>query len=141
MEKKILYRFSKMDLRQFATFEENYGDGKDIAMNCAYQFAYSSENNIVRSVLSLKMSKNELPLIKAELDIYFGLHPESAAAMTDEEYVVLPANLLRQFASLCYGSMRGILYVKTQGTPLSDIILPPSNMQDIFTEPIRIRHG
>ena len=53
--------------------------------------------------------------------------------MIDDDCVVLLTSLMTLFASLGYGSMRGVIYAKTMGTPLEKIILPPNDVQNIFT--------
>ena len=64
---------------------------------------------------------------------------ESVASMIEDDCVVLPTNLMTQFASLGYGSMRGVIYAKTMGTPFENIILPPNDVQNIFTVPAKFR--
>ncbi|MDE7474920.1 MAG: hypothetical protein K2M71_04775, partial [Duncaniella sp.] len=84
----------------------------------------------------IKISSHKKDILKADLDSIFQLAPQSVKNLKDGEDIVLSPALLIQFASLSYGSLRGILYAKTMGTPLSKIILPPNNFSNIFTEPL-----
>lgn len=77
--------------------------------------------------------------MKAELKSYFNIMPESVASMIEDDCVVQPTSLMTQLASLGYGSMRGVIYAKTMGTPLEKIILPPNDVQNIFTTPVKFR--
>ncbi|MDO5447972.1 MAG: hypothetical protein Q4F34_09360, partial [Prevotellaceae bacterium] len=56
---------------------------------------------------------------------YFNIQPESIAILTQDGKILFPPQLLVQFASLCYGAMRGVIFTKTQGSVLSNYVLPP----------------
>ena len=140
MADQIYYRFIKLELTQFATFEADYiDDGKPLELSSSFQFAYSSDDDVVCCATTVVISKGNSPILKAELKSYFNIQPESVTSMIEDDYVVLPTNLMTQFASLGYGSMRGVIYAKTMGTPLEKIILPPNDVQNIFTVPAKFR--
>jgi len=50
----------------------------------------------------------------------------------DNVDLIAPAELLAQFASLTYGAIRGVIFAKTMGTALNNIILPLNNSLLIF---------
>ena len=140
MADQIFYRFIKLDLTQFAIFEANYvDDEKPLDLSNSFQFAYSYDNDVVCCATTVVITKENRPILKAELDSYFNIMPESVTSMMDDDCVVLPTSLMTQFASLGYGSMRGVIYAKTMGTPLEKIILPPNDVQKIFTAPVKFR--
>ena len=78
MDLQVKYKYNKIELEQFAMFEEN--DNPEIA-------------SIVR------------------------LHKDGQ--------IIFAPQLLVQFASFCYGTMRGVIYTKTLGSSLNNYILPP----------------
>ena len=80
---------------------------------------------------------NGNPLIKADLDAYFSIAPSSVAKLTDDGCIVLSEGLQAQFASLSYGTMRGVIFCKTLNTPLNKIILPPNDVSSIFISPVK----
>lgn len=137
MDKGIFYRFAGLDLRQFATFEDGYSeDSKEIDISCKFTFAYNFVQNNVCCTNSICVSKEGDILIKADLDAYFAINPDSVAALTDGEAVVLPPELQAQFASLAYATMRGVIYAKTIGSPLNKIILPPNDVMEVLKSPL-----
>ncbi|MCF0204357.1 MAG: hypothetical protein HUK12_03505 [Muribaculaceae bacterium] len=75
--------------------------------------------------------------MKAELDAFFSMNPASVDDLSENECIVIPNDLQAQFASLTYGSMRGIIFAKTIGTPLNHIILPPNDVLSAIQSPIR----
>lgn len=140
METAIGYKFVELDLKQFATFEENYNSSdQDVKIMCKFTFAYNFVQNIICCSNSIIISKDGDHLIKADLDAYFAVEPSSLASLTEDNEIVLPVGLQAQLASLTYGTMRGIIFAKTLNTPLNKIILPPSDVLSIFHQPIKLK--
>jgi hypothetical protein len=136
MENKIFYKFIKLDLAQFATFccDNAVGD-EPLVLSNSFKFSYNFDEEVVCCTTMIVVTKGDAPMLKAELNSYFKIQTESVKAITNDDSVSLPIELMTQFASLCYGSMRGVLYIKTIGTPLNDMVLPPSDIQNLFTSP------
>ncbi len=139
MDKGIYYRFARLDLKQFATFEDGYTeDGREIGISCKFTFAYNFSENIVCCTNSISIVKGGDILVKADLDAYFVLNPDSAISLLDGDALVIPSELQAQFASLTYGTMRGIVFAKTLGSPLNNIVLPPNDVLEVIKAPLRI---
>lgn len=134
MEGQVLYKYSKMEIEQFAMFEENYKQEiQEVQFQTEAQFSFDKGNSVLCSKIVVNMSAVEKPLVKAELKSYFNIQPESIAILTQDGKILFPPQLLVQFASLCYGAMRGVIFTKTQGSVLSNYVLPPvyfSNLID-----------
>lgn len=138
MGKGIYYRFSKIELTQFATFEDKYNeDASEIEISCKFTFAYNFEQNMVCCSNMVSFIKNDIPFLKANLDVYFSISPSSVSELTEDNAIILSPELQAQFASLSYGTMRGVIFSKTMGTPLNNIILPPNDVMSIITQPVR----
>lgn len=113
-------------LEQFAMFEENCNpEPKEVQFQTEAQFSYDTDNYTLCSKIIVNMSAQEKPLVKAELKSYFNLLPESVESLCKDGRITFAPPLLVQFASLCYGSIRGVIYTKTMGTPLNSFIVPP----------------
>ena len=126
MENQVLYKYSRMEIEQFAMFEGNYTpDMQEVQFQTEAQFSFDKGNSVLCSRIVVTMSSQEKPLIKSELKSYFNIQPESIDALRMEGKIMFPPQLLVQFASLCYGSMRGVIFTKTQGNALNNYILPP----------------
>ena len=139
MDKGIYYRFSDLDLKQFATFEDGYAeDRREITISCKFTFGYNFSQNIVCCSNSVSIAKEGDALVKADLDAYFAINPESVASISEADAVVLPPELQAQFASLTYGTIRGVIFAKTLGSPLSKIVLPPNDVLEVMKTPLRI---
>lgn len=126
MEHQLMYRYSKMDLSQFAIFDENCNQPMDeVQFNTEAQFSFDKDSSVLCSTIVVNASFSDKPIMKAELRSYFDIHPDSIEGMRNNGHILFLPHSLVQFASLCYGSMRGIIFSKTQGTVLSQYILPP----------------
>lgn len=126
MEGQVLYKYSRMEIEQFAMFEENYTQEiQEVQFQTEAQFSFDKGNSVLCSKIVVNMSAVEKPLVKAELKSYFNIQLESIAALTQDGRILFPPQLLVQFASLCYGSMRGVIFAKTHGSTLCNYVLPP----------------
>ena len=133
MEKEILYQFISMALVQFATFEDCYvEDDEDIEITNKFQFSYNFDENVMCCTSSVSLSKESRIFLKADLASYFVIEPSSAESLKESEDFIAPSELLAQFASLTYGSIRGVIFAKTMGTALNNIILPPNDVRNLF---------
>ena len=133
MEKEILYQFISMELVQFATFEDCYVENdEDIEITNKFQFSYNFDENVMCCTSSVSLGKENRIFLKADLASYFGIEPNSAKSLKESEDFIAPAELLAQFASLTYGSIRGVIFAKTMGTALNNIILPPNDVRNLF---------
>ena len=133
MNQHVLYKFSKMELEQFAVFEENYSSEiKEVAFKTEVQFSFDKLNNILCSKVIVNVLQNTKLLVKAELRSFFNIKAESIKEITEDNKIIFFPPLLVQFASLCYGSMRGVLFAKTMGTPMSSFILPPAFLSNLI---------
>ncbi len=125
MEQQVMYKYNKMELEQFAMFEENYNSTAEVQCQTETQFSFDKEHSILCCRITINMLQDNNLIIKSELKSYFDIKPESIEGLRKDNRILFAPPLLVQFASLCYGSMRGVIYAKTIGNPLNNIILPP----------------
>lgn len=126
MDTQVLYKYIRMELEQFAMFEENYSsEVKEIQFQTESQFSFDKENSVLCSRVVVNISASDKPLVRTELKSYFEILPDSVVCLRQDNKIVFVPALLVQFASLCYGSLRGVIFTKTSGTPLANYILPP----------------
>lgn len=136
METPILFKFVKMDLTQFATFESlDSSEKARLEILNRFQFAYNFSEHLVNCKTIIEVNKSEDILLKAELDSFFQIDPECSSVIESDEEAVIPQGLLAQFASLAYGSLRGVIYFKSKGTLFENFILPPNDLTSVFVKP------
>ena len=136
MKNQIQSRYRQIDVAQFAMFMENYSNRiKEVAFKTDTQFTFDKEQNVICARMDVTVLKDELPLLKVELCNYFEITADSIENIRHEDSYVFTPPILIQFASLCYGTLRGVLHVKTLGTPLNNFILPPMYFDGVIDSP------
>ena len=124
-----------MDIQQFATFEENYSDKRtEVEISNNFQFSYNFEDRTVKCVTSVIFTQDKAVILKCELASFFYLERETAESLVKDNVFRATSELLSQFASLTYGSIRGVIFTKTIGSPLNKIILPPNDIRSVFCD-------
>ena len=120
---QLLYKYAKIDLEQFAIFEENMSSPiSEVAFENMFRFDYDT----LCCKLVLTMMDGDKTLLRSVMCSYFLIAKESVKQITnDKAQLIFTPIVLAQFASLNYGSMRGALSLKCQNTPLADYVLPP----------------
>lgn len=136
MEQIIKYRYNKMELTQFAMFEESLDKSvNEVQFQTEVQFSFDKQNSVLCCRVTVNMLQEEKPLLKAELCNYFDIPEQTKEALNREGKLEFPIPLLVQFASLGYGSIRGVLFAKTTGSPLADFVLPPVYFDKLINNP------
>lgn len=85
----------------------------------------------------MSFSQDSRVFLESELQTFYSIDKESIEGMTNGNELVVPRGLLCQFASLAYGSYRGVLYMKTLNTPMNNLILPPLYLDEVIKEDVR----
>lgn len=134
---EIRYRYCKIELEQFAIFEDTCPDDlKDTDLRTAVQFSFDPEQHIICCCISVTLLHDSKILLKCQLNSYFDIDPESVdKAIRQDKLYIFDIPALIQFASLCYGSMRGVIYAKTMNTPFNMFILPPVYFSSMIDKP------
>lgn len=134
--KNVMYKYAKIELEQFAMFEENLKEVQgEIQLQTESQFGYDKEQDVLCSKIVVTFVNAKMPLMRCVSNSYFKIHPDSIKELTNADgNIVFPTNTLVQFASLNYGSLRGMIHLKTLGTKLSDYILPSVFFNEIITK-------
>lgn len=124
---QLYYKYVKINLEQFAIFEENIPQIlNDIKYQTQAQFDYDKVQNVLCSKITITLSENIKPLMKVVLCSYFSISKASVEQIRNKDNcLIFTPQILVQLASLNYSSLRGVLYLKTLGTKLADYILPP----------------
>ena len=130
---QLEYRLTRINTNRFDIHADNLKDG-DAEFRTDLQFAYSNNPHLVRCRMTINMLQQGSPLIESEVDCHFEINANSAKALRQGDNVVIPAAILIQFASLCYGTMRGIIHTKTEGMPINRFILPPMYFHEIINQ-------
>jgi hypothetical protein len=129
-----------MDLTQFSPEWDRY-DAEDhsVGIETNFNFSFNKSEGILKCATNLTFIQNNQIFLKSELQTFFEILKESIDELTNENVITIPKGLLCQFASLAYGSFRGVVYMKTINTALSNLILPPMYLDEVIKGDMKIQ--
>lgn len=138
MEKQIQlqYRYLRIADDQFATFEENYNPTSNVEFQNSVSFSYDYDNKLLSCLDTITFMQEEKVILKLGLSSYFMLHPDCVSELMNDGKLCCPKEFLWQFASLNYGSIRGVLYERTKDSELNALILPPFYFDQLIKDGI-----
>ena len=84
---QLLYKYAKIDLEQFAIFEENISSPiGEVKFECVVQFDYDKEHDVLCSKLIMTMKDGDKTLLRAVMCSYFISSKESVEQITIDFY-------------------------------------------------------
>ena len=129
-----------MDLTQFSPEWERFDSSNDsIGIETNFNFSFNKTEGILRCATKLTFIQENQPFLKCELQSFYEIAKESIEELTNENIITIPRGLLCQFASLAYGSFRGVIHMKTVNTALCNLILPPMYLDEIIKSDMKIQ--
>lgn len=132
---ELYYRFSSIHLDQFAVFEDAFSAGCEMSLSSNLNFRFDENSNQLICSFGVQVAMNPGDtVLKAEVSCGFEVREDSLAALTKDDSVVFPTDMLGHVASLSYSTLRGIVYVKLDGTKLQDMVLPLQNIYPNITQ-------
>ncbi len=140
MNNSIQYKFIKIDLTQFSPEWDRYdSENQTVGIETNFNFSYNKSEGVLRCTTSLHFIQEDQVFLNTELQTFYEISKESIEDLVSENVLTIPKILLCQFASLAYGSYRGVLYMKTINTPLSNLILPPMYLNEVIKDDMQIQ--
>ena len=133
MNQQILYKYVKVETEQFAIFEENFKqDVTDSMFQVETYFSFNQAQGVLVNRMAVIVLQQSSVILKIAMMDYFKIAEESLSALTNDNRINFPQSFLQQLASLSFGTLRGVLVAKTEGTKLSNLILPPTYIGNLI---------
>ena len=127
------FNMVKITTKQFAIVNEPNNDSDKIGMELGFNVNYSMNmHRIGVSPMLTLLGENNKKLLILELFCEFEIHPEDWEEMIDEKKLVVPKDFLEYLISQSIGTMRGVLYCKSEDTPFSTFVLPSINVSNLI---------
>lgn len=136
--KDLQYRLAGFDLMQFSPTYEKISEQDTIEGNYGFDFAYNKDSNTVRATVNLNLTHEGESVLTVQFATFIEIKKESADAMIKDNTITFKKEHLAQFASFGYGALRGVMYLKTINTPIANVILPPLELDNLFTNSLTI---
>ncbi|RGN41932.1 MULTISPECIES: hypothetical protein [unclassified Bacteroides] len=126
----IPYKISHIETKQFAVFPDVLVYGETIGTSVDFSFTVNTDRTGIRAVGTFKYEQKQNLLLILELACYFDISPEGWDKVKEDNKWVIPVDFLRYMATIVVGAARGIIHIKTEGTVLNTVVLPPINLQE-----------
>ena len=137
---ELYYRFSSIHLDQFAVFEESFKEGEEMSLSNSLNYWFDDKSNqlVCGFGIQVSMSQGDT-VLKADVSCGFEVREDTLKALTKDDAIVFPAEMLGHVASLSYSTLRGIVFSRLEGTKMHDIVLPLQNIYQNITQPYLYR--
>lgn len=128
----IRFRMVKITTTQFAIVGDMCGEIDEIGIELGFNVKYSMEMHRigVSPLLTLK-SENDDKLLILELFCEFEVHPDDWQGMITDNRLIINKDFLGNLISQSIGTLRGVLYCKTEGTSYSNFVLPSVSISEL----------
>ncbi|HAN78138.1 MAG TPA: hypothetical protein DCQ31_10370 [Bacteroidales bacterium] len=118
---------------QFAIFEENYTTDNPSEIKLGFEFKIDQTNRLVGVFIHCEYIQADKLLLKLIYSYQFKITPESWSNLqTEKMKIVLTKSFLAHLAMIATGTTRGIIFAKTEGTKLSNIMVPLINVSEMI---------
>ena len=131
------FRMEQIKVEQFAILEDKIPQN-EIGFAAELTHGVSKEDNVIAIRLKVSFSANEKLLLVCVVACMFKIEPDSWKEWVTDNKVIIPRGFLAHLAMHTFGTTRGILFMKTEGTPYQQLILPPTNVDALTKEDIII---
>lgn len=130
----IKIRIAEIELNEFSAWEENFVAGDpEIDVGTMPSFFFEKMRQRVGVSIKVRAVQRGRNLLHAELTCSFAFSDEMIKELCVPQGLSIPEGLCREFASTTYQTLRGIVYVKTKGSPLNSVILPLFDFSPFIT--------
>lgn len=136
--KSFSFRIVKMQTSEFAILDNNIERGTHIEISNEVQFTFDKDNDVLGCMDTVLFESSGRPILKLSFITFFEISQESILSCKMETEYVFPNHMLVQFASINYGTLRGVLFEKTKDTNLNSLILPPIYFNEVIKEPYKV---
>ena len=122
----------KITTTQFAIVGDMCGEIDEIGIELGFNVKYSMDMRRigVSPLLTLK-SENDDKLLILELFCEFEVHPDDWQGMITDNRLIINKDFLGNLISQSIGTLRGVLYCKTEGTSYSNFVLPSVSISEL----------
>lgn len=136
----IGFALRKISLDQFAVLKEAYQEGEKVRFDVSLDFGLNIEQKMFRVSARIRFSQQHpQPFLLIEGNAEFAIEPDAWERFNreGEQAMVFPPGFVAHLAALTVGSLRGMLYVKTQDTIFNQFMIPTINVAEIVGEDVR----
>jgi ABC-type cobalamin transport system permease subunit len=122
----IPFSLKAIHIEQFAWFEEHFKEDDLVEVGLTTQFKLNPQNQIVGTFVGVTFQQQQKPFLKINMSCAFKIKEAVLKQLLDEteSKIVLPKHFLQHLVVITIGTIRGVLFAKTEGTIFNRFIVP-----------------
>lgn len=126
----IPYKIIQIEIEKFEMSCKDLPESSQFEVRSSYSFQTGFDVECIRCVSSYAFYHESDILINLRLICVFQVEHNAFEGMFDEkrEHFVIEKYFCQYMATIAVGAARGVIAAKTEGTPLSQLVLPPINL-------------
>lgn len=117
----------KINIEQFAILANEAVSG-EISIDISVGFKYSTQGKRIACAVDIRYEKDGVAIMLLRLTCEFVVSDTEWEKYSADGEFVIPKDLQEALAVQAIGTCRGVLFCKTEGTPFSNLVLPPVNI-------------
>ncbi len=136
--KGVGFSFVDIATKQFAIIAENYKAGNKITYSATTDLRLDEEKKIVEVFLEISLKQRKGVFMICQIACYFSIEQDAwdKFSQPDDNVIVLPKHFATHLVVLAIGTIRGILYVKTEDTALNGFVLSTLNVTKMIKKDV-----
>lgn len=136
---EIPYRIVQIVTSKFEQHPDLLEIGSDIQIGSGYNFAINPIEHRIRCESEYLFTQAANSLLNLKLVCTFEVEEPAFEALITDKVITVPVEFLRYMATICVGTARGDIHARTEGSILSNYVLPPINLVEIIKDPLVIK--
>ena len=129
----ILFKMTNIEVEQFAILQEKMPEG-EVQLRVSIQSGASKDKHLVTSRINATYIQEERPVLTVQGVCSFDIEEKSWESFAKDGKTVIHREFLAHCAMLAFGTLRGVLYAKTEKESIGKVILPLTNVDQIIKE-------
>ena len=127
------FKMDQIKVEQFAILEDKLPQD-EIDFSAELMHGASKEDKVIAIRLKVSYTSKETLLLVSVISCMFKIELESWQEWAKDNQVIVPRGFIAHLAMHTFGTARGILFAKTEGTPYQQLIVPPTNVDAMIKE-------
>ncbi len=129
----VEFKMNRVVVEQFAILRDVLpNDVPSIQVTWGVTYGAIPDQHLVACKMRFEyVDSDQQPILILELAIYYEIHPDRWHNFIEDGKIVIPAGFQPTMMVHTVGTARGILFCKTEGSPLHALVLPPLNVQQL----------
>ena len=136
---EIQFKYASIKTDQFAILDPHITiPANEYSLVGEVQIGNNYEARVIIITVSANYRAHDSLAITLKVTSYFEIDEASWTSLRSGEYIIVPKEFLLHICGLSFGTTRGILFAKTEGTDLNRMILPLTNLTQIVKGDMKI---